>query len=157
MVNKSLILIGLFILCGCQTNSNSSALNNHCSVYKVEIDQAHNQKIIYISLKYPKGVTEGSYGFTGMSYNFIAPLGKLRNIISPIINGPDIGSDAIYGYVTFDEQKHEMTIKIRQLIFPVDMIEDPSHGGGLRSIPVLGDDDVSINGTYHIDNPDVFK
>jgi hypothetical protein len=157
VINKVSILFLTILLVGCMTNPDKPGESGLCSVYKVEIDKAHNEKIIYIHRSYPKGVTEGSYNFTGMSYNFIAPLGRLRNIINPRINGPDLGSDSIYGYVIFDEDKHEMTIKIRQLELPDNQISDPTHGGGTRSVPVLGDEDVLINGTYHIDNPDAFK
>ena len=162
MVNKRILMLALclfaFSLTGCFFIKDSSHAEKKY-VSSVKIDTTSNEKVIYLIRSFYVGALgpEGWVGWQSFGYNFVVPLGGFRNIINPEINGPDVSASLIYGYATFDLEKHEFTIKCRELNYSDSALDDPSHGGGVRSMVITGDHASPINGTYHTDNPDAFK
>ena len=122
------------------------------------MQQKIGKKILHFNRNFYMGIT-GAHGWIGWvtySYNITLPLGKVRNVMNPFLNGPDIDGET-FGYIFFDERKQEITIRIRQVHFAQGGIYDPAYGGGPGSLEIVGESELELNGTYHVDDPTAFK
>ena len=125
---------------------------------KVRIDEKAMEKTLYFNRKFYVGAI-GAHGWVGWvtyGYTVTLPLGKVRNVMNPFFSGPDIDGKA-FGYMTFDDRKQEITIRIRQVHFAQEGTYDPAYGGGPASLEIVGESELELNGTYHVDDPAAFK
>ena len=124
----------------------------------VRIDEKIGKKILHFNRNFYVG-TIGAHGWIGWvtyEYNITLPLGKVRNVVNPFLNGPDIDGET-FGYIIFDENKQEITIRMRQVHFAQEGTYDPAYGGGPGSLEIVGESELELNGTYRVDDPTAFK
>ena len=157
-IKKLLLTVtGTLLLTGCADRTLKND-ENTVVFERVKIDEAAGDKILYFS----RNIFVGALGAHGWiesmtyEYNIAIPLGRLRNCMNPLVTGPDITGEN-YGYIIFDENKKEIKLRLYQVHYSPGSLYDPEHGGGLNSLPIIGDSEVPINGTYHVDNADAFK
>ena len=157
-INKvSIVTLALLLLTSC-VSRDPNAGGNCASFERVRIDETENKKVLYFNRKIMVNKL-GAHGWEDSitySYNIVIPLGRIRNYMNPMVTGPDMEGEC-FGYIIFNEEKREITLRLRQVQYQPGVLFDPNHGGGAQSLPVIGDIEVPINGVYHIDNPDVFK
>ena len=133
-------------------------------IFDVKLDQIAKRKIIAVRVMRYVGFIgpHGWVGWTSKVYTINMPLGAEKNDIDVKVTGPDVDSESTYGYVTLDHKRSEISIHIRQLNYSNESAETALNNGNsreinIRSLKVIGDEPIPINGTYRVDNQDAFR
>ena len=157
ILGKHVITLSAILFFGGCDSRESMPMGEPNGFAKVEIYEKEGEKTLYFNRKFYVGAI-GAHGWVGWvtySYNVTLPLGKVRNVMNPPIFGPDTVGGT-FGYMTFDEKKQEITIRMRQVHYR-NFDFDPAYGGKMNSLEIVDEFEMPLNGTYHVDDLAAFK